>query len=203
VRSRRDTPRRFESERLVLRAWEVDDAPALAGAIAESLDHLARWFAWARAGAPTIDQAVSLCRRYGELYDAGEDLHLAVFDRRGLVALGPPRPGDPDRGPPDRAGRLVGAAAIHPRAGGEHELGYWLHATHVGRGYGTEIVTALARFAIDRLRATRLIALVHPANDRSAAVLRRVGFAPTEERAQRDGDELVVWRAAARSISAT
>lgn len=55
-------------------------------------------------------------------------------------------------------------------------LGYGLAATAQGKGYMTEALRAVIRFAFDQLRLHRLMANYMPRNERSAAVLRRLGF---------------------------
>ena len=58
-------------------------------------------------------------------------------------------------------------------------LGYWLGLPFVGRGHMTAAVRAVMPHAFEALRLHRVEAAVQPANERSAAVLRRAGF--TEE----------------------
>lgn len=55
-------------------------------------------------------------------------------------------------------------------------LGYGLAAKHQGKGYMTEAVGALARFAFGSLAIHRIEANYMPHNTRSASVLRRLGF---------------------------
>lgn len=56
-------------------------------------------------------------------------------------------------------------------------LGYWLGAPFVGKGHMTAAVRAVLPHAFEQLRLHRVEAAVQPANDRSAAVLRRAAFA--------------------------
>ncbi len=55
-------------------------------------------------------------------------------------------------------------------------LGYWLGLPFVGHGHMTGAVRAVLPHAFETLRLHRVEAAVQPANERSAAVLRRVGF---------------------------
>jgi ribosomal-protein-serine acetyltransferase len=56
------------------------------------------------------------------------------------------------------------------------EIGYWLRPAHRGRGYVTEAVKALSRFAREHLQVHRLEIRTDARNKASAAVARRAGF---------------------------
>lgn len=91
---------------------------------------------------------------------------------------------------------LNGVIGVHRRAGEEYEIGYWFAARARGRGIATEAVRAV----IDALVASRpgcaIVAECRPENDRSRALLRRVGFVPTGLAGRRPGRMLLSWRAA-------
>jgi len=55
-------------------------------------------------------------------------------------------------------------------------LGYGLDVDAVGKGYMTETLAAALTFVFDTLRLHRVMANYMPSNERSAAVLRRLGF---------------------------
>ena len=78
--------------------------------------------------------------------------------------------------------RLAGRAGFVRLSTGEIDFGYALHRVYWGKGYGTEIATALldwARANLPDLRA--LVGLVLPANAASARVLEKIGFHPAED----------------------
>ena len=56
-------------------------------------------------------------------------------------------------------------------------LGYSVDAAHEGKGYATEAVEAVVRFAFERLNLHRIEASYQPENERSARVLEKLGFA--------------------------
>ena len=93
-------------------------------------------------------------------------------------------------------GALSGVIGVHRRAGREYEIGYWFAARARGRGIATEAVRAV----VDALAASRpgcaIVAECRPDNDRSRALLRRVGFVPTGLAGRRPGRMLLSWRAA-------
>ncbi len=55
-------------------------------------------------------------------------------------------------------------------------LGYSVDAAEQGRGVGTEAVGAVVEFAFQTLRLHRVMANYQPVNERSARLLRRLGF---------------------------
>lgn len=56
------------------------------------------------------------------------------------------------------------------------EIGYWLRTSAWGRGYVSEAVQVLSRFAFEMLGANRVEIRCDPRNTRSAAVPTRLGF---------------------------
>ena len=58
----------------------------------------------------------------------------------------------------------------------ELEVGYTIGRPFWGKGYATEAAAAARDFALDRLGARRLIALIIRGNDASANVARKLGF---------------------------
>lgn len=66
--------------------------------------------------------------------------------------------------------------------GGEHfEIGWTLHDRHRGRGYATEIGRATLQMAFDELGLDHAIAYTEPANQRSRAVMERLGMQDPHE----------------------
>ena len=58
----------------------------------------------------------------------------------------------------------------------ERELGYVLAREHWAHGYATEAAAAMRDHALSALGLRRLIALIHPHNDASKRVARKLGF---------------------------
>jgi len=56
------------------------------------------------------------------------------------------------------------------------ELNYMLHPAFQGRGYAVEIGRGLIDYAFAGLKLPQLIALIHPENEPSAQVARRIGM---------------------------
>ncbi len=147
---------RLEAERLVLRGWEIDDAPAALGAYGD--DEVARWLA------PAIDQI-----RDADAMRVALEQWIAE-DARMLTPAG--------RWAVERRedGQVVGGATLLPLSPDEEfEIGWALHRQAWGHGYGTESGLALARWAFDQ-GIEQVIALVRPANTRAAATVGRIGM---------------------------
>ncbi|WP_433696691.1 GNAT family N-acetyltransferase [Nocardiopsis sp. CA-288880] len=76
---------------------------------------------------------------------------------------------------------LVGQVSIIAAAPPHYGLGYWLARSATGKGRAGAACAALIGSAFTVLGATDMFAGVTHGNDPSAAVLRRLGFAPVEE----------------------
>lgn len=153
---------RIESERLVIRCWHPQDAPALKDAIDSSLGQLREWVPWAMdepSSVHTLEKRLGAMR---EDFVAGHDWAYAVFEAG--------------------ESRLVGGAGLHPRGTTDHlEIGYWIRTEASGRGYATEVASALCRAAFRQTVVDRVEIHCDIENARSAAVAQRLGFARDRE----------------------
>jgi RimJ/RimL family protein N-acetyltransferase len=150
-------PYRIETERLVVRCWEPRDAPLLKQAVDASLDHLRPWMPWALDEPQPLDEKVELLRRFRGEFDLGQNFVYGTFSRDESAA--------------------VGGTGLHPRVGdGGVEIGYWIAAAAVGRGYATEVAAALTRVAFDHTDVDRVHIHVDPDNVASLGVPRKLGF---------------------------
>lgn len=97
----------------------------------------------------------------------------------------------PPREPAEVLGKvMLRRVAPHDR---EAELGYWVDAALEGRGLAHEAVHEVVRFAMENAGLHLLRAHVHPANARSAALARRLGFrAAPASATEADGRETFV-----------
>ena len=153
-------PYRIETERLVIRCYEPEDAPLLKEAIDSSLDHLRPWMPWARNEPQTLDEKVELLRSFRAQFDADENYPYGVFSA-------------------DES-RQLGGAGLHPRGGeGSLEIGYFIRADSIGQGLATEVTAVLTRAGIEKCGLVRVDVQVEPENERSIRIPRKLGF--TEE----------------------
>jgi RimJ/RimL family protein N-acetyltransferase len=147
---------RLTTERLVLRPWTVDDAPAALDVY--GAEQVARWLV------PAMDRVgdESAMRLVLQQWVA-EDSRMA--DPAGRWAV-------------ERAddGSLVGGATLLPLPPDEeYEVGWQLRPDTWGNGYATESGRALARWAFEQ-EIEQVIAVVRPANTRAIAMVRRIGM---------------------------
>ena len=148
---------RIHTRRLVLRCWEPADALLLKAAIDASLDHLRPWMPWAQHEPEELEAKIERLRRYRGNFDLDQDFVYGVFDR-------------------DET-QVLGSSGLHTRVGkGAREIGYWIHADHVNQGLATETSAALTRVAFEVDVVGRVEIHCDPANKRSAAVPRKLGF---------------------------
>jgi RimJ/RimL family protein N-acetyltransferase len=148
---------RVATDRLVIRCWNPDDAPALQAAIDENIDHLRPFLPWAAREPQALDAKVALLRHFRADFDRDEDFVYGIFDAA------------------ER--EVVGGTGLHPRVGeGGLEIGYWIRAARTRQGYATEAAGALTRVGFE-LHALRWVEIrCATTNTRSAAVPRRLGY---------------------------
>ena len=151
---------RIETERLILRCWQPGDARNLNTAIKESWEHLRPWMPWVRNDLPPVDDTLALLRIWRAQFDRDEDFTYAVFNRDESLVLG--------------------SSGLHIRQARQalnaREIGYWIHADHINRGYATEAAAALTKvaFEVDGVQRVEIHCVV--SNARSAAVPRKLGY---------------------------
>jgi RimJ/RimL family protein N-acetyltransferase len=153
------TPYRIETERLVLRCYEPDDAPLLKDAVDRSLDHLEEWMPWTPDQPEALDVVYERLREFRAQYDRDENWIMGVFS--------------PDEG------RCLGGTGLHPSREGDEgrEIGYWIAADAIGLGYATELAAVLTRVGFELLGLERIVIRVDPANERSNRIPAKLGFA--------------------------
>lgn len=147
---------RLVTGRLILRPWQVDDAPAALRSYGD--DEVARWLA------PSMDRVASEDAMRDVLQQwIAEDTRMLTPAGRWAIEL---RDG----------GGLIGGATLLPLPpDDEYEMGWQLERSRWGNGYATEAGLAVARWAFTQ-GLEQVIALVRPANSRAAATVRRLGM---------------------------
>jgi RimJ/RimL family protein N-acetyltransferase len=166
---------RVQTERLLIRCWEPADAVGLKEAVDSSLDHLLSWMPWAAAEPQELQQKIKLIRSWRSQFDAGTDYVYGIFDREEK--------------------RVLGGTGLHTRAGpGGLEIGYWIRQDAIRQGFATETAAALTRVAFEIESVNRVEIHCEPANLRSAAVPRKLGFTAEAILRQRMADAQGRWR---------
>jgi RimJ/RimL family protein N-acetyltransferase len=154
---RADPPYRIETERLVLRCWNPEDAPLLKEAIDSSLESLQRWMPWARDEPNTVEAKLQTLRVFRGHFDLGQEFVYGIFD--------------------PRESEVVGGTGLHTRAGeSAFEIGYWIRDSRAGNGFATETAAALTRVAFELCEVDRVEIRVELGNDASLAIPRKLGY---------------------------
>jgi len=166
-------PYRIETERLVIRCYEPDDAPLLKVAVDSSIEHLLPWMPWARFEPQSLEEKVELCRMFRGQFDLDSNYVYGIFSRDETEQLG--------------------GSGFHKRANeGSLEIGYWVAASAIGKGIATEATAVQTRAGFELAGLDRIDIQIEPSNERSLAIPRKLGF--TEEgtlrrRLDPDGDD--------------
>ena len=153
-------PARIETERLVVRCYEPDDALAMDEVIPANREYLLEFMAWAHDEPIGMDNRRGLVEKFIAGYADGSDFTMGVFTR----------------GSADGAGNeYIGGTGYHVRD--DHlEIGYWLAEDAQGQGLMTETAAALSRVALQFAFAPFVAICCHPANVRSRGVPKRLGY---------------------------
>ena len=129
----------------------------MSAAIEASLDDLRPWMPWAVEEPKPLRERVALLRRFRGQFDNGTDFVYGIFDR-------------------DESS-VVGGTGLHTRVGDDaFEIGYWIRADRAGAGLATESTAALTRVAFELCRVERVEIRTDPANERSRAIPRKLGY---------------------------
>jgi len=141
----------------VIRCYQPDDAALLQKAIDESIEHLIPWMPWAKQEPETVSQKAERLQTFREEFENGIDFAFGIFSRDEEV--------------------LIGSTGLHTRIGpNEREIGYWIHADHVRKGYAVEAVSALCKvgFEVEGHERIEIHCSIH--NIESQGIPRKLGF---------------------------
>ena len=148
---------RIQTQRLVIRCWNPIDVFLLMAAVAESLEHLKPWMPWAHAEPQSLQQRVEWLRKCRGDFDLGHNFTYGIFNM-------------------DET-QVLGGTGLHARVGTDAlEIGYWIHANAINQGLATEVAAALTKVAFEVHGVARVEIHCDPANVRSAAVPKKLGF---------------------------
>jgi ribosomal-protein-serine acetyltransferase len=143
------------AKRLAIRPWQANDAPALSVAITESIDHLRPWMSWIATEPRSLADRQSMIARWEKERRAGGDMVFGMF----IGAV------------------VVGGCGLHRRLGSDGlEIGYWVHAAHVRRGYAARVAAMLTSVAFSFPEIELVEIHCDRANHASQGVPRRLGF---------------------------
>ncbi|NJC96272.1 MAG: N-acetyltransferase [Anaerolineales bacterium] len=148
---------RIETERLVVRCYDLSDAQLLAESISENVEHLKPWMPWAHDEPLPFEQKLQGVRRFRGKFDLQEDYIYGIFNSEET--------------------KLLGGTGLHTRLGhNQLEIGYWIHKDYINKGLVTESTAALIKVAFEILHVHRIEIHCDPANLASASIPRKLGF---------------------------
>jgi ribosomal-protein-serine acetyltransferase len=149
--------RPLDTERLVLAPIEISDAADLWAAVEGSRAHLEKWLPWVPFNTD-LDASWRYCDASATDWDHTRALRFSIRERKTRSFLG--------------VVGLESLAHLHKSA----DLGYWLRAEGVRRGFMTEAARATVAWAFRKLEAHRIRVAAATGNTASLGVIRRLGF---------------------------
>ena len=145
-----------KTERTMVRCWNPTDAALLKEAVDSSLDHLRSWMPWAEHEPTELEDKIELSAS-GEASSTSTRIHIRRLRPRRNESVR-------RHGPTYQAW----AEAL--------EIGYWIRADSANRRLATEVAAALTRVAFEVHQVDRVEIHCDPANIRSAAIPKKLGF---------------------------
>ena len=166
----------LRTPRLLLRTFRLDDLPLYAALNADP--EVARYL----GGPLTREHSDDIAEWANQLYEE-EGLGLLAVERR-------------------EDGTFIGMCGLHHQSSypDEVEVGWRLAHAHWGRGYATEAATAWLDHAFGPLGLPKVISITDRPNERSLAVMRRLGMGFDHEAVVEDDGQ--VFEAVVYSITA-
>jgi ribosomal-protein-serine acetyltransferase len=153
-----DFPCRFESEQIVLRAYQPGDGARFFAALEEDRADLDQWMAWPGTMHKTADEAEAYVRNMAGRWVTREGLVMGIFSADETT--------------------LYGGTGFHgfdwkvPSL----EIGWFLRKSARGQGIGAEAVRLCCQLAFEHIGANRVWGSVDVLNERSWRLFERVGF---------------------------
>ena len=149
----------IETPRLIIRPVQLGDEVELNRAINNSLELLQQWMPWASdpslAATRDFVQRGVFARSFGSIVD----FPMVVIHKQEQKIIG-----------------CSGYNEHSDPASGLYEIGYWCDINYQAKGYVTEYVNALTRYALKELKATTVLARIKLNNIKSIAVVERLNF---------------------------
>ncbi|MGB6984430.1 MAG: GNAT family N-acetyltransferase [Candidatus Aquilonibacter sp.] len=163
-----------ETERLLLRTWNDDDAALVAPIYAKP-----EVMAFIPGGVWSADRTTRAIARMREL-DVEQGYGFYPVVEKSL-------------------GKIIGHCGLgRLEQTPEIEVAYILDSSHWGRGYASEAARAIIAHAFSKLHIARIVAVAFPENVRSIGVMRAAGMTPVGL-AQHFGATLVKYEVRVRS----
>lgn len=152
-----DFPEKIEGERIYLRPCKPGDGPMVHDAILASLEELKPWMPFAHLN-QTVDDTEGNLRKAQAEFILRNDIRLYIMRKE------------------DDA--FIGSTGLHRIDWDirKFEIGYWIDSRYAKKGYMTEAVDLLSRFAFIELDANRIEIRCEPTNVNSRRIPEKLGF---------------------------
>lgn len=151
--------KQIETPRLIIRPVQLGDEYPLNKAIHNSLELLQKWQAWARE--PSIEATRDFVQRGVFAWKSFSIMNFPM-----VVIL-------------KKNNKIIASGGYNDRSDvtqGLYEIGYWCDVDYQGKGYVTEYVNALTRYAFDALGAFVVVISMQVENEKSISVAKRLNF---------------------------
>ena len=150
-------PNPIKTERLVLRCCGPECAPLVREAIDVSIPHLRAWMPWAMQEPRSLEETRQIREWQLSRFKSGEDFSYSIFNL-------------------DET-EIMGGAGIHLRDEPDClEIGYWIRADRINKGYATEATRALTIVALELPGIARVQIDCDPANKASRRIPEKLGY---------------------------
>ena len=152
-----DFPEEFQTERLLIRKPLPGDGKAVYQAMQASINELKPWMPWVHKNQTEEDTEV-IVREAHVKFLTREDLRFHLFHKK--------------------TREFIGSSGLH-RINWDipgFEIGYWIDTRHSGKGYITEAVEGITKFAFEILNARRVDIRCDSKNLKSRAIPEKLGF---------------------------
>jgi len=148
---------KIETERLVIRCYQPEDAGKLHEAVTISVDHLSPWMPWINQEAGGMEGKLDRIRTFRGEFDLGKDYVFGIFNKAET--------------------KLIGSTGLHTRAGeGAREIGYWISTEFLKQGFALESVSALVKTGFELEALSRIEIHCSVENIPSQAIPKKLGF---------------------------
>lgn len=150
-------PERIETDRLYIRPCQPGDGPTLYDSIQASREELKKWLPFANKE-QTVEEIEEGVRKSFSAFITREDFRLHIYRKEDDV--------------------FIGSTGLHRINWSvrKFEIGYWCDTRHHKKGYISEAVEALTKFAFETLEANRVEIRCDPDNISSKKIPERLNF---------------------------
>jgi RimJ/RimL family protein N-acetyltransferase len=138
----------------VVRLWRPEDAEALHEAVVESIEHLRPWSDWIAQEPLTVSQRRVQIAEWQHAREQGEGVPMGIF----------------------HSGLVVGGSGYVNARQESVEIGYWVHAHHLRRGYAVRAARLLTSPAFGLPEIDHVEIHHDKANVISARIPKRLGY---------------------------